>query len=658
MKRYKMSWRMGLDAVIDPVQFGELLDSLQAGTPDSCADEFWIFISEPTSYGYEPLELIAEKCERFKPVMAQIRARGLKVGINPWPSFGAGEEYRVEIPPVEMPFPHMVDTDGKVAPRLACPVSDGFLAYTKERYKLFAKTGCDFVWVDDDCRFTHLESVDYPCFCPDCVRKFQNGAWPDRETLVAALNAPENGALREAWCEYGGARLAKYCAAVREAVDEVDPAIETPFMSVGYNHTSFSGNYIEQCIKALRAKETRPGHGFWSDAAPLEMFEKTMEMGRQVVDMPNAETLDIEYEEESHPSTQLNKTLHTRRMELALSIWGGCNAVAFNHVPGCAGPHFFAHEANEVKLLSALRPYYDQYLTFVDGLPQQGLWGAYTQWRAARMAVDEKGWFRETDPDYNTNVFVKEWPCFGFPVTCNPSGAWGTILQGKTAEVLTDAELDEIFKKPVILDGMGLEILWKRGYGEKTGVRVKSAYGGGVESLADSPYTAPFTGAIRYSLEGLSYNLEPVADGVEVLAYTTRPYGFKDEINAAKYGNVVVLGFAPYQYTGTVGYMQLRRNLHRALGAYAWLCPDDAYQPPRVSCWVRGDDRRAALLLINSQNDTAQAFAAICRCSASKAVFAAPGKPPITLTVTREDGYARVELPAMNAWDMGILYLD
>ncbi len=659
MSRFKISWRMGQETVADAREFEEMLDLLQAGKTDSCADEMWIFISEPTSYGYEPLESIAAKCELYKQPAAQARARGIRVGINPWPTFGAGDSFRIETPPAEMPFPHMVGMDGTVAPRLACPVSEGFLAYTKERYKLFAKAGCDFVWVDDDCRFTHLGGVKYPCFCPDCIKNFMDEKFADRESLVAALNSPENSALREAWTAYGAQRLARYCAAVREAVDEVNPAIETPFMSVGYSHTTFAGDYIEQCMTALRAKSARPGHGFYIDESPLGMFEKVIDMSRQIVHMPLAVLDDVQYEEESCPCTPLNKSARTRLMELSLSIWGGCTGVAMNHLYNGSGPHAFDYLKKEAAYLSAARPFYDQYFTFAHSLPQKGIWGAFSEWCAGRMKVDEKGWFNEYDKEYDANRFVNEWPCFGTPVTCDDSAAWGTLLQGRTATVMTDAELTEIFKKPVILDGLALQALWERGWGEKTGVRIKSAYSGGSEKLAKSVYAPDFAGASRITVTAdLAYNLEPIVEGVEVLAYTARPYGIADEVCATKYGNVVVLGYSPYKYTGTPGYQQLRANLQRAMGGYAWLEPQDAYLLPRVSTWVRGDENRAAVLLINNQTDTAENFRVVCRCKATQAILSVPCKPDTQLPLTRDGDFAGVEIPQLQPWDMAVIYLN
>lgn len=92
MKRFKISWRMGVEVVKDPAEFGQLLELMDNG--GRVGDEFWIFISEPTSSGYEPLEEIARKCEMYKLSAAAARTRGISVGINPWPTFGAGESYQ------------------------------------------------------------------------------------------------------------------------------------------------------------------------------------------------------------------------------------------------------------------------------------------------------------------------------------------------------------------------------------------------------------------------------------------------------------------------------------------------------------------------------------------------------------------------------------
>lgn len=654
MKRYKITWRLNLFPSED---FKRYLDLLT--TEGQAGDELWFIISEPTSYGYQPLESIAEKCEAYKPLAAAARARGMRVGINPWPTFGSDESYQADKGRPPMPYQPMIGHDGSQSIGAACPISPEFLAYTRERYKLLAKTGCDFVWVDDDCRLTHLGSQSYPCFCPHCVQGFENGTYADRESLVEALNRPENSELRRKWNAYGAERLAAYCQAVREAVDEIDPNIETPFMSVGYSHTTFSGDYIEQCMKVLRAKSARPGHGFYCDNAPMGMFEKAIEMSRQIVHMPEEVLDDVQYEEESCPSTLFNKAADTRLMEMALSVWIGCTGVAMNHVYDSAGgPRPFDYLKYEVGQIKANRSFYDRYLTFVEGLPQRGVWGAFSEWAAANMKVDEKGWFHEDDPDYNANRFVAEWPNFGFPITADPKGAYATLLQGKTVEFFSDEELNELFKKPVFMDGLALQALWERGFGEKTGVRIKVASPSGTETIAASAYDGGFAGSIRMGIYGVNYDLELLNDQVEVLAYRSRHYGIPDEVCATRYGNAIVLGYAPYHYTGTPGRLTMMRNLQKALGTTVWLEPKDLYAPPRVSTWVRADENRAAVLLINAENSPASSFDVVFRGKAKKAVSIGLNREDELLAVHCDDEAVYAEVSSLRPWEMAIVLFE
>ena len=525
MKRYKISWRMSLDVTLKAEEYAQFMDLMVK--EGQSGDEFWIFISEPTSNGYEPLEEVARKCELYKAPAAAAKKRGIRVGINPWPTFGSEEGWQSAREQHPLPFQPVVDHTGKEARRVACPISPEFLEYSYQRYKLFAQTGCDFVWVDDDCRFTHLGDMSYPCFCPRCVRGFEGGRFPSREALVDALNEPGNAALRRAWSAYGAKRLALYCAAVRKAVDDVDPAIQTPFMSVGYSHTSFSGDYIRQCMKALRSEAARPGHGFYSDDAPMGLFDKIYEVSRQVPDIIPEALNDVQYEEESCPMTPMNKAFGTRLMEMALSVWGGCTGVAMNHLLHVGGPTPFGYLRREADALKAARPFLDRYLTFADGLKQSGIWAAYSAWAACGAPVDEKGWFNETDPDLYASRFVREWPCFGHPVTADRMGAYATLLQGRLPEVFSGEELEGILSRPVIMDGMALESLWRRGFGERTGVRVKNHRCGGTEILAATEYAGPFAGAGRSTLFAEAYDLEPLSPDVETLAYVRRPYGVK-----------------------------------------------------------------------------------------------------------------------------------
>ena len=312
--------------------------------------EVWLGMAEPTTYGYHDLDDVERQCEKIQVRMERLRSLGVKPGINLWPTFGGQDHDCNEGLRPPLPYQVMICYDGTPASYVACPSSPEFHAYMRRKAHIMAKTKPDFIWVDDDCRMNYL-GAPYPCFCPDCVRRFQDGRFESREELVEALNQPENRELRFAWCTYNADRLAGFCAEFRAAVDEINPAIETPFMSVGYSHTTYDGDYLEKCAEALRAKAFRPGHGFYWDDAPRELFTKTMEVARQVQRLSMYEDMFLE---ESCPCISLDKASSTRLLEIGAALAAGCTGVAFNHLYTCGGDNPALFLAAEMERLHAI----------------------------------------------------------------------------------------------------------------------------------------------------------------------------------------------------------------------------------------------------------------------------------------------------------------
>ena len=330
-----------------------------------------------------------------------------------------------------------------------------------------------------------------------------------------------------------------------------------------------------------------------------------------------------------------------------------------NHMYHAGGKKPFAHLEYELKLLRDNRDFYDRYLSFARDLPQSGLWGSYSKWMMSAMKVGSEGWFNEHDKDYNASRFVHEWPVFGIPVTADPKGAWGTLIQGRTLEALSDEEIGRILEKPTILDGLALGTLWERGFGGRAGARVKNARPGGQEKLAATPWAGQFAGSVRSAIFDKAYDLELTSPEAEVLAYTARPYGQKDEICAVKCGNVVTLGYNPYRFTGTPGRMRLTRELFKTLGADIWLEPTDEYDVPRVAVFARADEKRAAVLLINAETSPARPFDLCLRGKIDSAVSLGLNRSDIQLeTRAVNAGYSAVRVDGMKSWEMAVVLVE
>ena len=65
----------------------------------------------------------------------------------------------------------MVGHDGGTCHGSICMRADGFYEYMCRKYEIYADTGADLIWVDDDLRMA-WHTVHYPCFCHTCVSEF------------------------------------------------------------------------------------------------------------------------------------------------------------------------------------------------------------------------------------------------------------------------------------------------------------------------------------------------------------------------------------------------------------------------------------------------------------------------------------------------------
>ena len=121
----------------------------------------------------------------------------------------------------------------------------------------------------------------------------------------------------------------------------------------------------------------------------------------------------------------------------------------------------------------------------------------------------------------------------------------------------------------------------------------------------------------------------------------------------------MVLGYNPYQFTGTPGRMTMMRNLLADLGAPISLEPTDPYDPPRVAAFARADQNRAAVLLINAQIGPSRPFDLRFRGTIHAAQLHLLGQPdPAPLPLRQEGENAFTRIPALAPWEMAAVYME
>lgn len=658
MGDFKLAWRINSKIFAKEENFKSFLRLIDKY--DDVADEVAMYVTDDIFPNLSPFEDKIKQTEIIKKCFADLRKRGCTVGMNVWPSFN--------LYPVESAYfpdmPRMVGIDGGVIEHLACPISKEFTNYLCQKYKILAKGNPDFIWVDDDFRFTHLGG-EYPCFCNECIKGFKNGEFKSREELVKKLELPENRDLRVEWCSYGADRLAKLCSELRAAVDSVNPEIDMGLMTVGATHTTFSGDYIEKCMKALRSRRGRPGHDLYSDRDLDKLMWKTLEVGRQVLEYPDM-VQDILWEEDSHPQGHLRKSFKTRQNEVSLALMAGCTGIAFNHA--AMSGNLDERLGREVEEFHALRPRWEKFFEFAKNLNWCGMWPLYS-WFLTAKADPKYLWLKE-NPFGRGNCeecdisLPGKIGVFGVALTADCQNASATLLSGKTLTALDENELKAIFSGNVYMDASALSALEELGLEKWAGVKVNPQKYQSKACVMDShPFNEGFVGhGYKVTQEQTAHTLIPLDDNVERLAFRANMFGEGDLCYISKYqnelgGKIIVNGFDAWEYTDSPANLNLFTSIAKWFEAPLYLKWENPHAVSRVQPYIRTNGKQAAIMLLNASLDTTNSFEIAVKGEMTKATLLNPDGSETALTCYKKGDRLFVDIPTIYPWDIAFVLL-
>jgi hypothetical protein len=656
-----LSWRIGLMQWETDESFDRLLALLREHR--SVVDEVALFDSI-THHLHIPLDDFARRMELAARRLDALHQAGIpSAGINVLATIGHINEAWSYMP--ALPFQAMVGHDGSISTGCACPNTPEMRAYVRAKYELVAGARPDFIWVDDDIRMHH-HGVAWGCFCPTCLALFARRAGRSytREELVKAFDIPGQGGVRELWVEQNIASIESLLAEVGNVIRKNDPKIAIGLMTAGAGWTTYSGQAFERWFTALGATKARPGGGFYTDAAPLEMLDKALECGRQSVLLPPAVT-DVQYELENFPYQRLKKSKTTVVNECSVALGHGLNGIAFNIM---GTPTSYEDFKPWMDAIPAARPVWEQWVAHTAGLPAAGLWPAWSPQLMARKTVRPGESWLGWAPQHNINL-PKILGEIGLPLAAVASGC-GVVLCGRVAEAFSDAELKGMLAGGVLMDSTALEVLTERGLGHLTGVRLAKRMDNGLmERFTDDEINGRATGELRDAriefwgdAKGMGDVLEPLASGVRVLTtiedYFYRPQGpgmtaFENELG----GRVVVMGYAPWIFLHSVGKRLQLQN------AADWISRN--HMPVRVDetvplgsvARVSADRQRGAVMLLNAGMDFIPEATVHVRLPVPQARLLVIGRDECTLDIQPEATGGCLVLGEIEPWGLRILLL-
>ncbi|NLV73676.1 MAG: hypothetical protein GXY52_03175 [Chloroflexi bacterium] len=616
-------------------------------------DELSLFTREYMGW-FSPMDVMRPEAELMGKRVRQAKEAGIvSAGINVLSTLGHGDPVGDWSP--EFTLPRAMGPDGVQATHCPCPNSAPFREYIRAKYALFAAQHPDFIWVDDDVRGSH-HGVLYPCLCPICLERFGQGT--DREALVRRLNDPAEADLRRAMVAFNADTLTDVCREIGEAIREVDPSIEIGLMTIGSSHSTWGGHALERETAALGAVKGRPGHGFYNDANPHGIYNKAMDVGRQVRDYSES-VVDIQYELENYPYITLDKADRTVLNETYLAIMMGCNGAAYNAIKGVDGG--VDEFSGLVGAIAAERPAFETLIAHAEGLPILGFWPADDNALMGKRAVNERGWFWEGGPyDIQVpNALVE----MGIPLTADPATSCGTLLAGRIAEAFSDMELRAILARGVLLDAQALQVLWSRGLGELTGAKPgKQVLGGAFETLTDHPFNCGFAGEQRDALVApadqlCALDLLPGAEALAtIVSYDERNLGVcQSAFTNALGGRVVVSSYPPWRMNGLLAKRTQLAKLADWLAYGKMPARIDTFS--RVAPFIRiaEDGSRWAALLLNSTLDESPEFELRVRCNAEYAWLLDPEGADQLDVRSGDEGEVIITVPSLAPWQPAVI---
>ena len=657
-----LSWRIGLPQWETDEAFGRLLDLLQEHR--AVVDEVAMFESI-THHLYIPLDDYARRMELAAERLDAFRQAGIpSTGINVLSTIGHVNEAWSCMPP--LPFQAMVGHDGSVSTGCACPNTPEMREYARAKYELVAKTGPDFIWVDDDIRMHH-HGVAWGCFCPTCLDLFgaRAGRSYTREELVQAFDVPGQGGVRELWVKQNIASIESLMAEVAAAIHRVNSRIATGLMTAGPGWTTYSGQAFDRWFTALGATKGRPGGGFYTDATPLEMQDKALECGRQRAALPPS-VRGVQYELENFPYQRLKKSATSVVNECSLALAHGLNGVAFNML---GTPTSYDDFRPWMASIPAARPMWEKWVAYAAGLPTAGLWPAWSAQMMARRSVRQGESWLGGSGRHNINI-PKVLGEIGLPLASDAS-ACGTVLCGHVAEAFGDDELKAMLAGGVLMDSTALELLTERGLGQHAGVRLAKRLDNGLwERFTDDALNGRAAGEVRDAriefwgdAKGMGDVLEPVAEGVRVLTtiedYFSRTQGpgmtaFENELG----GRVVVMGYAPWIFLHSVGKRLQLQNVADWISREAMPVRVDETVPLVSVARVSTDRRRGAVMLLNAGLDAVPEATVHLRLFAGKIRVLTIGRKGRVLPVEPEATGGRITLPNIEPWGLRVVLAE
>ncbi len=455
-----LTQRLGSDTQKDPRFLDEFIKIVQEN-PGSC-DEVWL----SSDYGFPKIETHIKAAETLAQAASKLRAAGLRISLQISNTIGHGQYMSsqdcsglvYEGSPVEK----MVGHDGTAADYCFCWNGKNFREYTYSYIKEYVKLIEPYcVWVDDDLRASNHFPVEYGCFCDNCIARFNQlyGSDFTREELVKEINYG-NKIWRERHIEFTRNSLYDFTYEMGNAIHETSPESRMGYqygvnkMIIGYNcNFIFDAMYKSTGFAPL----SRPGGGSYSDHDMNTFVDKSENLDMLNMMLPDY-VADKRPEIESLPDIVYGKSIGGTCFETSYYLAAGNTAMSYAILMNDYEPMHW-----QGQMLSA----FSQHRKYWERLAKSS---ASTEQGGMAYAISKIGHMRDEE-----ELMAYSYPCFssvrpfrylGFSIAMKNKFQKDEVrlLHFNNARMMSDEELTELLKYPVITDGKTVALMNEKSF--------------------------------------------------------------------------------------------------------------------------------------------------------------------------------------------------
>jgi len=427
--------------------------------------------------------------ERFMAFRQAFKGDAARVGILAQATIGHGW-----VPDEAAPYQRIVRPDGTPVYQM-CPLDSAFQSYIREAFQHLAALQPGFFMIDDDFR---LLTGRHGCYCPLHMQEISQrlGREFSRQTLLETLRA--DTAAAQAYDAVLLDSLMQLAGVIRDAIDTVDASIPGSFC-VCYGDI----RHAEPLARRLLGKGHQPiirinnGRYLCGEmrSFPVRMYHSAAQIAGLAPDVT------ILAETDPCPHNRYSTGAYLMHAHYSGSILEGCHGAkhwltrirAYQPAAGVAYRELFTRQ----------QAFYNALFEAVqDSTPAGYVAAALPSVPAFNRAPDHG------DKGGSNRTWAAVMGVLGLPCNYARMPDLPVMLTGDDVDIFTAADLRQLLKNGMLLDGSAAEALCRRGFADDIGVQAEPWSGTSVSGERWGEIILPRD--LRYS------RIEPLAGATRV----------------------------------------------------------------------------------------------------------------------------------------------